>query len=744
MLSKFLAHTAVGCLFLATTANYLPGQQPQSPSQQFEPVRQVPPSVHVPQGAVRNLRAPNMNSYASSPATNSGNATTINFSDSPGAALSQAELPVNGDLQSIDQQVLKGESPASGRNRMQEIPAVLQSANGNWSRNSPLENFEQNPQTAQSLRPPMSVNSNQTENRIVVDSQAFANDGRDVENQLNELRQLQTVQQVAYLQHAEQGSPAAIPSAQSAAADENAFAPQQLEQRNGLGTGTRDSGINAVRQVSVESETVSGATVSLATPGIQVLAFGPGSIGINKVATYKVTVTNDSDLGAETIRIGIDIPESIELQNINVTTGHHEITNGVDQHRLVWTVDQLAARSTQTIAINAIPRTAEPFEMGVEWSFAPQVGTTHVQVTQPRLEMKISGPTELLFGEKAIYDVTISNPGTGQAEQVSVALPEALGGERTMIGDIPAGGERRFNVELLARTAGELLLAATAFGDGDIKATANHDILVRRANLNISMAGPTLKYAGSQSRYTVTIANDGDATAAEVMAVMALPTGVRYLNGVNDAQTSDGGLKWNVGTITAGDRKTFDLNCQLDAAGSLLFQAGARGSGDLAATCECQTQVDTIADLVLSVEDPQGPLPTGENVSYKLHVKNRGTRTANGVVVVMQFSEGIEPTKADGFKNKIATGQVVFEPISRIEPGQEIVLNVQASAIKSGNHVFRAQLTCDENDSREISEGTTRFFGDDNGLEGVQITVPADVNTADASEELKPETPDCT
>ena len=460
MFSRFLAHTTVACLLLAIPANDLTAQQPQAPSQQFDPVRQVPPSVHVPQGAVRNLRAPNMNSYASNPSTNSSKATTINFSDTPGAAYRSSE-PVNGDRLSNDQQVFDGESTASGRNRMQEIPAVLQAANGNWSKNSPLENFEQHPQTAQSLRPPMPTNSNQSENQIVVDSQAFANDGRQVENQMNELRQMQAVQQVTYLQQAELTSPAAIPTAQSTAADNNAFAPHQLEPRSGMETGTSDALRNAVRQVSAESETVSGATMKLATPGIQVLAFGPASIGINKVAIYKVTVTNDSDLSAEKIRIGIDIPESVELQNINVTTGHHENTNGVDQDRLIWTVDQIAAKSTQTISINAIPRTAEPFEMGVEWSFAPQVGTTQVQVTQPRLEMKISGPTELLFGEKAIYDVTISNPGTGQAEQVSVALPEALGGQRTLIGDIPAGGERRFNVELLARTAGELLLAAT-------------------------------------------------------------------------------------------------------------------------------------------------------------------------------------------------------------------------------------------------------------------------------------------
>ena len=163
-----------------------------------------------------------------------------------------------------------------------------------------------------------------------------------------------------------------------------------------------------------------------------------------------------------------------------------------------------------------------------------------------------------------------------------------------------------------------------------------------------------------------------------------------------------------------------------------MMQAGVRGAGDLAATSQTQTTVETIADLVLSVEDPKGPLPTGDAIQYKVRVKNRGTRSANGVNLVVQFSEGIEPVKADGFRNKIATGQVVFDPITRIDPGQEVTLNVTAQAVQSGTHIFRAQLTCPESDSREIAEGTTRFFGEEIRAKAQQIDVPFKANTADA------------
>ena len=218
-------------------------------------------------------------------------------------------------------------------------------------------------------------------------------------------------------------------------------------------------------------------------------------------------------------------------------------------------------------------------------------------------------------------------------------------------------------------TAGALNLATTAFADGNIKTTASHDIIVRRANLTMTIEGPPMKYAGSVGQYKVSIVNEGDAMATEVVGIVALPNGVKYLSGVSNAQASNSGLKWDIGTLTSGGRRDFKMNCQLDASGDLLIQAGARGANDLAATSQCQTIVETVADLVLNVEDPKGPLPTGDSISYKIKVRNRGTKTANGVNLVMQFSEGIEPLKADGFKNKVENGQVVFDPIVRIDPG---------------------------------------------------------------------------
>ena len=108
----------------------------------------------------------------------------------------------------------------------------------------------------------------------------------------------------------------------------------------------------------------------------------------------------------------------------------------------------------------------------------------------------------------------------------------------------------------------------------------------------------------------------------------------------------------------------------------------------------------------------------------------------------MLFSDGIEPTQALGLKHKLVPGKVLFSPIQRIDPGQEITLKVQAKASMSGTHIFRAQLTCTDADSREIAEGTTRFFGDSttDHTNIKTLESPIDANTADAENRF--DTPD--
>ncbi|MEZ6092927.1 MAG: hypothetical protein R3C03_01630 [Pirellulaceae bacterium] len=454
------------------------------------------------------------------------------------------------------------------------------------------------------------------------------------------------------------------------------------------------------------------AIISTTTPAVDIQAYGPPTIGIHKKAQYKVVVRNTTKTDAEHLTVTIQLPQWVQMENVSTTIGRREGANEQRNQRINWIIDRLAAGSSQIMTIDTIPSKAEHFDLVVDWTMQTRSNSTKIAVTEPRLDMTIAGPNEVMYGETAMYEVTVRNPGTGTAENVSVMLPEALGGERASLGEIAPGQERKFQVELLARAAGQLDLTTIATGSGDLQTAANQMIVVRRPALDVALSGPPLKYSGSVAQFEVTVTNSGDAIARDVTAGFTLPAGVKYLGGIEGAEVIDNLMRWTIGTLDVGDKRTYQIQCQLNGEGQMQFELGTRGSSDTAGIAQCVTKVETVADLVLSVEDPKGPLPTGQKIDYVIRIRNRGSRSATNLNLVMQYSEGVEPTTATGLTHQVVPGQVIFTPIASIDPGEELTVQVTAHALNAGSHRFRAQLTSTDSDAHEVAEGTTRFYGD--------------------------------
>ena len=85
----------------------------------------------------------------------------------------------------------------------------------------------------------------------------------------------------------------------------------------------------------------------------------------------------------------------------------------------------------------------------------PQKSTAKVQVREPRLDLTIEGPDEVVFGQSQTYKVRVLNPGDGTAPNVVFTLsPNSATPQTQKIGDIPPGKEAQFDVELTAQDLG--------------------------------------------------------------------------------------------------------------------------------------------------------------------------------------------------------------------------------------------------------------------------------------------------
>lgn len=447
-------------------------------------------------------------------------------------------------------------------------------------------------------------------------------------------------------------------------------------------------------------------------PTIQVETLGPRSIAINKPAEFEIRVTNSGSQEARGLTVEANFPAFVDLMTARPSSGAFDQQTNPEQPRMKWRIENLPPGGSQSAVLQVIPRSATLFDFQVQWVADPLRGQAAIQVTEPKLDMRIAGPAEVQYGETAIYTVTIRNPGTGIAENVEIMLSEDLGGQRATVGNIQPGEERTFEVELIPGDAGNLALEAFAKAD-TLEHSAMKEIIVRRANLEIAVEGPPAAYAGTTCTYRISVKNTGDAVARDIIAAAVLPIGTQYIGGIESAEVVNGGLRWSIGNLPIGEELSYEIQCVYTQAGDLRFEAGLRAADDLAATHSIQTQIAALADLVLSVESPKGPLPIEEPVTYILRVKNRGTSVGKQIQLAMQFSEGIEPVGASGLTFTTEPGQITFQPIDTLEVDQELTIRVQATASASGNHRFRAVLTCDDPASEEIAQGTTRFYGDE-------------------------------
>ncbi|WP_417735811.1 hypothetical protein [Rosistilla oblonga] len=462
-------------------------------------------------------------------------------------------------------------------------------------------------------------------------------------------------------------------------------------------------------EVTVEARDHNGQMMMSEIPMIRVLTHGPEEIQINQVAEYTIVVENKGTIDAPGVMIRASLPQWAAVRSHQTTAGDVEPEPHQGERRMIWQINSLPAGKSETLTLRIAAEKAETFDVGVEWTVLPQQRTAQVRVQQPLVQLVVEGPDEVVFGESRVYTVRVMNPGSGVAHDVSFTLsPNSATPQNQRIGSIPPGKEAQFEIELTAQDRGGLEIHGLATGANDLRNEAIKKIRVLTADLVATLTGPPVKYHNTLANYHLTINNAGTATSNDVVAVLRLPEGVVYKSGIPGAEFVDEFLRWKVDELAPGASVDFDLQCELAGVGSHVLAFECRGSAAGRATVSLTTEVEAIADLVLTINDPVAPAPVGEEVNYEIVIRNRGTRAAEGVKVIAQFSNGIEPIKVAGHAGELVPGQVLFDAIPRIDAGEQVKLSVRAKAMNAAHHRFRAEVTAGE--TILVAEEATRYI----------------------------------
>lgn len=507
-------------------------------------------------------------------------------------------------------------------------------------------------------------------------------------------------------------------------------APAYVARRDALRPSQRDNVASAAKPADAPKATTEdasagagGALLASNSPILSVKTLGPRTITIGKPAKYELLLENSGDAAANEVLVTVKLPAWAQIEGAQATSGAAKVAAKQSQgasdasDSLQWRVSRLDAGGKQRLVMQVVPKQSTPFQLAVQWTFEPEVAKTVVEVQEPKLQIALDGPKEMLYGANEVYRITVSNPGTGDAENVAVLTGGASPGEgmnKLVVGTLAAGATKTLELNVAAAQAGTLHIAAKATADGNLSSQAAADVLVRRAALQLAAGGPKANYAGTQAAYEVRVANPGNATAENVRIEATLPIGAKFDKCSAGGTPAADGTKvvWTVPSLAAGSERAFELTCTLMAAGANRLQVAAAAQGQLADAAEVATRVEAVADLKLEVADPRGPVAVGADAVYEVRIRNRGTKTAERINVVGFFSEGIEPVSATGMKYTLEAGQITFATIDALDPNEEVVAKVTARASTAGNHLFRAELVCESTETRLVVEETTKFYAD--------------------------------
>jgi uncharacterized repeat protein (TIGR01451 family) len=461
-----------------------------------------------------------------------------------------------------------------------------------------------------------------------------------------------------------------------------------------------------------------GVLFTTESPVLSVQATGPRTVRIGQGAQFAVKIKN-AGAPATNVIVMVDLPPYVEVSVAHATSGTVP-TRAPDQANgpLEWKLTRLESRTIETLNLTLIPRKSAPVDLGVRYTYAPEASQMTVEVQEPKLEMSITGPDDVAYGQTKVYKLTLSNPGNGDTENVVIGLlpvgRSTDGVTSHRLGTLRAGESKSINVELTARQAGSVSIRAQAYADGGLRTEAAQQVLVRRANLQVNIEAPKLTYAGTVGMYQIKVVNTGNSTAENVQVAAMLPPDAKYIgsNSGGRFEPQQGRIVWSVGSLPTGGERTLDVQCSLNTPGDNRLQFVATADEDLNAAATANTQVQALADLKIEVRDPQGPVAVGQDSVYEVVVRNRGSAAAENVDLTVFFSEGLEAKSVEGAPHEIATGQVIFKPIPSVGAGETLIVKVHTLADRAGNHIFRAELVCQSLDTKLAAEEATLYYGD--------------------------------
>jgi uncharacterized repeat protein (TIGR01451 family) len=447
--------------------------------------------------------------------------------------------------------------------------------------------------------------------------------------------------------------------------------------------------------------------------GLSVEVVAPEVMNVGQIKTVKLIIRNTGAADAGAVHVHYSLPKELEL-----VSAQPEAKSTPDEPaKLSWGPYLIAAGSDQIVALKVKPKLIGTIDHSS--SVTLTLGArSHSTIQEPMLRVEqVVTPAKVLKGQPAEFRITVSNPGSGPARNVTVQAKLSSGlkanGDEIVEQTIAViqPGQRVELDPLVADTiaGGEQNCTVTAYSDDVAQSDAKvvRNVTVLRPDLALKIDGPTTRYTDTPADYGVTVLNPGTAAAKNVRVSVLLPASggvlVKPLPPGAEWNKATQKLSWVVpnleparGDVPGKSSSTFHV--RLNGMGLYRVVAEARAA-DLAAKDSLSTSVSGMADVDLDVVERKRVLDVGETTVFDITLKNVGTKEAKNLLI----SADLKNVKADFVAGTdtdahfdLKTDRLIFPPIASLAAGRELNLGIRVKATKPGTATCRVYVMHDD------------------------------------------------
>ena len=428
---------------------------------------------------------------------------------------------------------------------------------------------------------------------------------------------------------------------------------------------------------------------------------------------YTITVNNIGKADAKNVVVVDHLAKGLKY----ISSSDNGVYDAAT-HTVTWVID-IAADSSFDLTVTAV---AEAYGVLTNIvSVGDKSASVDVNVPEiiPDKTADIENPN---FGDNVTYTVTVTNGGNADAK--AVVVHDVLGkglkfvsatGEYTFdestntvtwIVDVAAGKTETFNVVATVIKYGNvtnsLVVGNKTFSKNVTVPEITPDKTVDNENPNF----------GDTVTYTVTVKNEGDGNAADVVIVDTLGKGLEYISSTGNYDNKTNTITWKV-NLASGETKTFTVVAKIVGYTDVTNEVTVGNKTAI---------VNVDIPEIIPTKDVNNTTPNfGDTVEYTVTVNNNANTAAKQVVIVDTLGKGLK------FINASHNGK--YDEVTRtitwivdLDAGESVVFSVNATVeaygninntVVVGNKSFTKNITVPEITPIKKVEITNPNFGEE-------------------------------